>query len=223
MSTARYRTALAFICFSLAAALVWAGDEPADPAALELEVSLARRPQLYLMVDLGRHVVEVKVRGMVMDRAELEGAAVVVPGPLIGTVHAPEVDLPAVWRVAEPPEDLEQRVIAPEALRPYSEEEAEAPEPTPTASPMSEGGPVLRNPGYGMTMANGWRLEIGPGVATTGFFERVGLGLADVWRRVTGTAVERPPILALELAPADADRLHHLFRRDTAVLIVPAR
>jgi len=202
---------------------VWAADEPADPAALQLEVSLARRPQLYLLVDLGHREVEVKARGMVLDRAPLEGAALVAPEPLFGSSKPPEVELPAVWRVEDPPVDTEQRVIAPDALRPYSEQEEEAAEPSAAASPTPASGPVLRNPSYAMTMSNGWWLEIGPGVASTSFPERVLLGIGDVWRRLTGSPVERPPTLALQLAPADADRLHHIFRRDTAVLIVPAR
>lgn len=219
MSTARFRTALACTCISLAAGAAAAGAPPPLPAAVELEVGLARVRDLYLVVDAGRAVIEVKARGVVLEQVPLRRTAILAPGPLLGGGDPPPLELPAVWRVTEPPGELERRVVAPETLKPYSEEEAQSepeaatPTPTPSSSP--------RHPLYRLAVDAGWRLEIGPGTARTGFVERIGGGLRHLWQRLTGSDQLRAPVLALEIEPEDADRLHHLFRTGLAILVVP--
>ncbi len=221
MSTTRFLPALACICISLAAG---AAPEPtaglpANAAALALEVELARGPGLYLLVDTGREVVEVKARGIVLDRVTLRRAAVLVPGPLLGGGRRPDLELPAVWRVAEPPVDLERRVVAPETLEPYSEEAAHSEPASPTATPTPVSG--VRHARFGVLTDAGWRVEMGPGVAAAGFLHRLGDGLKHLWFRIVRSDDPRPPVLALDLAPEGADRLHHLMREGTALLVVP--
>ena len=63
-------SALACISISLAATAARAGDiapDPARVAALTMEASLARKPDVYLLLDPERRVLEIKARGAVLD------------------------------------------------------------------------------------------------------------------------------------------------------------
>ena len=203
MSTARFLLALACCCTSAGAAAA-TGD-----SALELELELAREPALYLRLDLDVGALEVMVRGVELDRAEVAGARLVTSG---GSVHElPQ--LPAVWRIAADPEAQWRRVVAPPTLVPYQEDA----EPTPpTGTPT----PAELPDQYHVQLDNGWTLHLGAD-PPAGRWDRLAARLASGWRRLTGRSVEpAPPAVVLEIDPDDARRLLHVLRAGTAVLVL---
>ena len=128
------RSALASTCTSLfLAAAAMAGDSPPDPArvvSLELEASLVKKPQVYLVLDPPRRALEVRSRGHVLDVITLAGIEVVTQQPLLGAGTPPVVPIPAIWTVKSGPGDADREIIAPDSLRPMpkeGEEEEEAP------------------------------------------------------------------------------------------------
>ena len=53
------------------------------------------------------------------------------------------------------------------------------------------------------------------------FFRRFVASVRDGWKRLRGEEPEHPPLITLVLAPAAAQRLHHLFRSGTEILVLP--
>ena len=125
MSIRRFLSALACICTSAA------------PAALagslaELELELAQSPALYLRLDVDAGSLEVRVRGMELERFAV-GSVRVAARRAPGEPGLAPFELPAVWRVVGDPQVEEWReVVAPPTLKPY-DENAEPPTPVPTS------------------------------------------------------------------------------------------
>ena len=215
-----------FLCTSvLLPALAWAGDQPPQVsrvAALELEASLARQPVVYLVLDVGRLVLEVRSRTLVLDSVAVQGVAVVRHRPLLGGPEPsdPQV-LPALWRVVSGPRDTDRQVIAPETLRPApkdgEEEEEEAtagggPSPTPT--------PVPEPPrSYRAQLDTGWELLVTQRLPARGWGHRFLEAARDGWARLRGRRETVPPAVAVVIDAQDARRLYHLIRSGTAILV----
>ena len=221
-------SALAFTSTSLAAAMVFAGDGPLDPArvgAVELEAQLARKPNVYLLLDPPRRMLEVKARGVVLDGIPLNGIEIVSQQPLLARGVPIGPALPAVWSIDEGPGDTDREVISPESLRPYSsEEEEEEPATTPTPAgtrgPTPTPTPVPEPPtSYRSRLSGGWDLWITDRLPPSGLWERYWAAVREGWTRLRGGAVEHRPAITIALPAADAQRLHHLMRKGTPILI----
>ncbi len=220
------RSALASICISLAAATARAGDVPPDPArvaALGLEVGLATRPGVYMVLDPQRRVLEIRARGVVLDTVPLTGIEIMSQQPLFGSSHPSNPPIPAVWTVAEGPGDSDREVVAPDKLVPApkddNEEETE-PTPPPDATPTPTPTPApLPATSYRARLANGWDLWITDRLPPQ---DRVGTFLAavrDGWRRLRGLGRDHSPAVTLAMSDDDARRIHHLVQAGMAILV----
>jgi hypothetical protein len=223
------RSALASIFTSaVAVAAALAGDAPLDPArvaTLELEAQVARKPNVYLVLDPPRRVLEVKARGVVLDSLPLAGIEIVSQQPLF-RVSAPEgPKLPALWTVDEGPGDTDREVISPPTLRPYSaEDEEEEPEATPTPAgtrgPAPTATPVPEPPvHYRSRLSSGWDLLVTDTLPPAGLWNRYWAAVRDGLARMRGEAADHRPAIALAVDRADAQRLHHLMRAGMTVIV----
>lgn len=220
-------SALASFSTSVAlAALARAGDAPLDPARVttaELEAELARKPALYLVLDPPRRVLEVKARGVVLDTVPLSGVEIVSQQPFFRLSAPATPALPAIWLVDEGPGDTDREVIAPASLRPYSSEEEEAePPPAPAGGggPAATPTPVPEPPSsYRSRLSSGWDLWITGSLPSSGLWDRYWAAVREGWARLRGEAVTHRPAITVAAASGDAQRLHHLMRKGTPLLI----
>lgn len=210
------------------AAAAAAGDIPPHPtqvAALELELSLARRPEVYLVLNPSTRQLEVKVRGLAVDRVPLRGIKKILHVPLLSAGAPPPLPLPAVWRVVDGPGDSDREYIAPTELRPYRAEGYDDPPPaanpgrpgapTPTATPFPE--PPAS---YRAQLDCGWDLWITETLPPLGFLARVGAAVRDGWERLRGRGIHPRPAITLAMDREDAKRLHHLMRSGMPLLVL---
>jgi len=218
MSTARPRSALA--CFCTSAALALAGSATAaEPDPLRAaERALAAERGLYLLVVPEPPALEIKARGLTLDRLPLGGVAVLVRRQARGPRPEPAA-LPAVWRVAEEAEAARRRrLIAPAELKPPPEEGMES---VTAAAAAGEEEPLPEPPAeYRIGFEGGWELWVGPALPRAGWAARFASAVAAGWRALWRLGSEPPPgAIALAADPATARRLHHLFRGGTPVLV----
>lgn len=219
-STAICLSAAAFFSTSLAAAAPAPAGAPLE-RALELELALARRPELYLVVDTGRRTVEVKVRGVVLASITAEDAAVLHYRRSGGEPAAPGAILPAVLTVTESGLDERRRVVVARELRPYPDgtdgADAEPPDTAAPAAPAAADAPPPAR--YRAALDGGWELWVGEGRPGPGPLARFAHAVADGWARWRGEAAEPRTVVGLALAPEDARRLHHLVRPGIRLLV----
>ena len=204
MCMARYLLALACI-FSNAAPV------SSSESSLEMEVGLARSPSLYLRLELDQRLLEVKVRGMVLDTHTVRAVRFVYVEPAGGDRSAGVPTLPIVVKTAGLQQSKWRPVVAPPTLVPYSET-AEPPMAKPTATvPLPEQ--------YQVELDSGGRLVVGPEPPYR-FAWRLGRRLATGWRRLIGRSIEPPPpSLVIEMAPEDSRALVHLFDQEIPMLV----
>jgi hypothetical protein len=210
------RLARAFTCTSLLLAAA-AGASDAGPAsargASKAELELARTPELYLVVDAAGRWIEIKVRGLVLERVEPRELRVFVRRPLLGRAAARGATWPPLLTVRAAPAGLSRPVLTPEELRPYREDEPARPAVTPELdrppppaaceAPLAEGG----------------LLRIGTKVDRVG---AVRAFLLAVWagaRRLFGRPGLPSPVLAVAVDPDDGRRLCRLLQPGTRILV----
>ena len=170
----RFHSALASICtsallVSLAPAAARTGGEGeialAALRALELEAGLAKTPNLYLVVDPVKSVLEIRARGTVLESVPLAALGLMDFQPMFGSVAEPQLLAPAIWTVALGPGDTDRETIAPTELRPFpkDEEEAQATGPDATQKPAAEKDPEAdgKPTNYRVSLDNGWQLVDG--------------------------------------------------------------
>lgn len=214
MSGARLAWALACICSSAASAVQ--GEDSSDPVALELD--LARRGEVYLVVEADGSALSVRARGMELRAVPLlEVRAVWMSRGGDPAPPAPP-DAAQVWRIVEPPADSWRRVVAPEALMPFAEEE-EASATSAQADPRPAP-PPCRPDRFAAATDSPWRLAVATSVEAVvpvGWWRRVVRG----WKTMIGGSAPRlEPTLVLVVANAEDVRgLIHLFRPGMAVVI----
>jgi hypothetical protein len=187
---------------------------------LELETELAKKPDLYLVLDAAARRLEVRARRLTLSGVELGEVAVLTFQPMFGGGRsAPALEAPSIWRVAQGPGDADRETIAPTTLRPYSDEE-EVEEPAPASgAPAPAPGEAQKPASYRVALDNGWQLLLTPEPPRLGWFRRFGAAVRDGWQRLRGREPAHPPLVALVVAPDDARRLHHLFRTGTPILV----
>lgn len=229
------RSARASFCSDFVAALVSAvlfvavasparaaGELPplATLRAVEFETALAREPRVYLVLAAGERRLDVKSRGMVLERVPVAQLSVLHFVPLFGGSSAPELVTPALWRVHQGPGDTDRETIAPTTLRPYSEEE-EQEEPAAGTPPAKPPGEAEKPATYRVAIDNGWQLLITDQAPQLGFLRRFAAAVRDGWLRFKGAEPAHPPLVTLVVERAAAQRLHHLFRSGTEILLLP--
>lgn len=230
-STTPHPSALVFFSTSLllaAAGSVGAGDVPlraTQVAALELELSLARRPDVYLVLNPTARQLEVKVRGVALDRIPLRGVEKILHVPFLSASSPPPFPLPAVWRVVDGPGDSDREYIAPTELRPYRAEGYDDPPPaaTPTrpGAPPPTATPFPEPPAsYRAQLDCGWDLWITETLPPLGFFARARAAVRDGWERLRGRGTHPRPAITLAMDREDAKRLHHLMRSGMPLLVL---
>lgn len=219
----RYPSALAFFCTSALAAAAPAAAADLPPLArlslADLESRLAKEPQVYLRLDPDGKRLEIRSRGLTLDGIDLAAVSRLYFAPFFGGGEAPPLTSPAVWKVTRGPGDTDRDVIAPTALKPYSEDE-EASEPD-SSAPKKPEAPREKPTSYRVELDNGWQLFLVNERPRRGFFRRFADAVEDGWLRLRGVEPQHPPLLALVVAPGDAQRVHHLFRTGMAILVVP--
>jgi hypothetical protein len=194
---------------------------------IEFETALAREPRIYLVLDPGSKRLDIKSRAMVLDRVELAAILLLEFQPLFSDERSPGLSAPTLWKVTQGPGDTDRETIAPVELRPYSEEE-EKEEPAPVAPAGAPAAPAQKKPdettiptSYRATLDNGWQIYVTAEAPQSSFFRRFAASVRDGWQRLRGAEPQHPPLVTLVVAPAAAQRLHHLFRSGTEILVLP--
>jgi hypothetical protein len=206
MSTARFLLALACSCTS--ATFGGAGESLA-----EIELQLARKPSLYVKLDVRSGLMQVMARGFELDRMQTTSVRLVArrAAGQAPSITAPE--LPVVWRVTSPPAVTWRKVVAPRTLVPY-EDGSPPPSPLPTSTP-----PPDLPAQYQVELDSGWTLHLG-NEPPDRWLKRVVYRVGSGWRRLTGRAVAPPPsALVVVTEPDDSRRLLHLLVEDTPLLL----
>ncbi len=204
--------------------------------AIELETALAREPKIYLVLEPAAKHLDIKSRAMVLERVELDALLLLEFQPLFTESSSPEINAPTLWKVTQGPGDTDRETIAPLSLRPYSEDE-ERQEPvapnSPAGAAATSGTPAGTAPAkkstdeapiptsYRATIDNGWQLYITAEPPRWSFLRRFANSVHDGWQRMRGEEPQHPPLITLVVAPAAAQRLHHLFRSGTEILVLP--
>jgi hypothetical protein len=225
---------VALLCATLAsgAARAAEGASAMPPLAAlriaEFETALAKGKGIYLVLDPRAGRLTVKSRGLTLDSVEIGELALLEFRPLLFKGDAPELIAPTVWKITEGPGDSDRETIAPPELRPYSEEEEPEPEPAPPPAGGGAPAPAKKKPeemekpsSYRVSLDNGWQLFITPEAPRGSFFRRLGAAVKDGWLRFKGRTTEHPPLVALVMPAPSGQRLHHLFRTGTEILVLP--
>lgn len=190
--------------------------QSARDALLAAELGAARQPNLYLIVDAQAHQVEIKVRGMTLDRVAFRHLSLLVYHP-VGASESVPPPLPIAFTVLAEPVPFPRQVIAPSVLRPLPEDPSKA-DPPPVGVAFET--PPLAPTSYRVELDGGWRLAIGPKSPRVGPLSRLASCLADGWARIRGRDLQRPGLVVLAAEPEEARRLHHLFRQGTRIFLV---
>lgn len=191
--------------------------------AVQLETDLAKRPDVYFVLDPEARRLSVKVRATELATISLGEIRRLVFAPIFGSTETPELPAPAIWTVVEGPGDTDRETIAPTTLRPYSdaEEEEEPAATSPTSKPKKTGTDADGKPTtYRVRLDSGWQLLITSENPKLGFANRLVAAVRDGWQRMRGEEPAHPPLVALVVAPQDAQRLHHIFRTGTRILVL---
>ncbi len=190
--------------------------------ALEQELALARRPDLYLLIDSAAGTVEVKARGLVLASIAAERAIVLSYRRFGSDPTEPAEILPTVRTVVDSELDERRPMVTAGPLRPYPDggeddradpayKRAPAPQPAP-----EESRPPAR---YRADLDEGWELWVGQGRPGPGWLARWVQALVDGWSRWRGVDPEPRIVVGLALQPEDARRLHHLVRPGARLLV----
>ncbi len=231
--TTTYRLALACTFTSL---LTWAGEvslSPAAVAALELESSLARKPNIYLKLDLSERLLQIKARGVVLDQVVVKAVEAATRKPFYQPTEPFALQVPVILEVLQGPGDTDREVIAPPSLRPAKRRDEEEPTPSPVPQgPTPTPTPRPETPSR-------YRVELTPSKAAADcpllLWVTNDLPARSLWQRFRQAVKEgwgfvvrheevpqEPPGIVLVLDAEDARRVHHLFRQGMALLVTAA-
>ena len=217
-------SALACICISLAAGTVRAGDvtpSPSSVAALQMEAGLAKKPDVYLLLDPERRVLEIKARGTVLDTVHLTGIEVVSQQPILGRRLPSHPPIPAIWTVEDSSFDASREVEAPTDLKPAPKKDQDDDEDaTPDAGPTATPTPAPDAPtSYRSRLDNGWDLWVTDQLPPQSRWQTFLAAVKDGWRRLRGRGQNHIPAITLAMADSDAQRVHHLLRTGMPILV----
>lgn len=179
-------------------------------ASLVAEIDLAESSDLYLLLDTGSGTISIKARGLTLDGVEIRHLGLRAWGPLVGGATPLPGDLPPVLTITRSAPQRREIVVGGEPAASASADAAAV--PAGLASSPATGS-------YACLLDNGWLLEVRDhGEDGPGFWRRLLRGLAHPFASPRGKRLQ-DPTLVVELSTADAERLRHLLRRDTAILV----
>lgn len=193
--------------------------------AVELETELAKKPNVYFVLDPAARKLSVRARATELASVPIVEVSKLVFAPIFGEAEVPPLVAPAIWTIVEGPGDTDRETIAPTTLRPYSEEDEEEPAATsPAAKPPAQPGDesAAKPATYRVRLDVGWQLLITDQAPQLGWGRRFLAAVRDGLQRFRGEEPSHPPLVALVVAPDDARRLHHIFRTGTRILVLPA-
>ena len=205
-----------------AAAAARGVDDAKRLQLVEMEASLARETGLYLVLDPRAARLSVKVRGVELSSTQLVEVSRLEFQPLFGGASSQPLPAPAIWHVAEGPGDTDRETIAPTTLRPYSEEDERQDPSAPGAKPAPKKEENQWPSTYRVKLDIGWQLMVVNESPRLGWLRRLTASVRDGWMRLHGEEPSHPPLVALVMAPADAQALHHLFRTGMPILVLSA-
>ncbi|MGC8916547.1 MAG: hypothetical protein ACP5NF_06165, partial [Thermoanaerobaculum sp.] len=104
-------------------------------ANVELEASLARKPAIYLRLDLDARSLEIKARGAVLDKVPVKAVEGALRQPFFKRVGPLVLPVPVVLEVTQGPGDTDREIVAPPSLRPAGSSQDE--EPTPASQGLA--------------------------------------------------------------------------------------
>lgn len=193
--------------------------------SLELEARLARKPSIYLKLDLARQVLEIKARGIVLDKVPVKACQGATRQAFHVRTQPMQLRLPVVWEVVTGPGDTDREVIAPTTLRPArrGDEEEEEPSPVPRGTPTPTPTPRPETPSrYRVELAGNLLLWVTDRLPAAGLWHRFLQAVREGWASVVRgeQPPKDPPGFVLLVETEDARRLHHLFRQGMQLLVV---
>lgn len=198
-----------------------ADEELRRLTALELEAELAARPSVYFVLDPGARKLTVRARATELATVPLVEVSKLAFTPIFGQAAAPPLVAPAIWTIVEGPGDTDRETIAPTTLRPYSEDEEEdAPASSSPATTKPGDAAETKPSSYRVRLDVGWQLLVTDEPPRLGRLRRLIAAVRDGWLRMRGEEPAHPPLVALVVAPDDAQRLHHIFRTGTRILVL---
>ncbi len=217
MSIARCRWALAFFSISALATIELVASEPPYHMvrAAELEADLASTRATYLVVGVESGSLAVRARGVTLESLPVASVNAYEMRPLIETRPGERLEIPRLFTVAATISLIDRKVVAPESLSAWSDE------PDKVVRPAGDEVPPVAPQSYDVPLDGGWILEIRQDEPARNGWGRIRGAATDGWARLTGRATEvRGPALRLVMDPAAAAKVHHLFRKGTAIVIV---
>lgn len=203
-------------------------------AGLELEASLARKPNVYLKLDVGERLLQIKARGMVLDQVVVKALEAAARKPFYQPTGPLALKVPVILEVLQGPGDTDREVIAPPSLRPSKrsdeEEEEAAPSsapqgPTPTPTPRPETPSRYRvellKTGSKGSEGSPFVLWVTNDLPARSLWQRFREAVKEGWAFLLHQqeVPQEPPGIVLVVDPEDARRLHHLFRQGMALLV----
>ncbi len=223
---------LALATIALAAPLVAAPPSkaakgpPPPKSFLEAELATAQTIDLYLVLRPKAKALEIRARGVTLATVPVEQVALLRYRAPRGTSSEPGRMPFFYWTVAEDPEAAHRKVIAPAELRPYSEQESAEEEqstqvPVATA-PAGAAEPLPTPPtDYKIALDLGWQLWVTGKLPDTSLLARLKYAFAEGWGRLRGKQPDIQDRVVLVFPPAEAQRMHHLFRAGTRIYLDP--
>lgn len=195
--------------------------------ALALETVLASGPDLYLVLRVEPPELEIRARGMTLDRVPVGHVAFLASRSAWGRRPPGSLALPVVWVIAEAPAGVVRRQIEPRSLEPFDPDglarALAVPEPDAAraAEPPASYRVVLRSADPAPD-EEPWTLEVTSQPPSTSIWTRPFRLLADGWWRLWGGPPPPPRVLSLTLEPEAARALHHQIQQDTRLLVLAA-
>jgi hypothetical protein len=182
---------------------------------VELELELASKKELYVVIDPWRQTVELKARGLVLYSMALAGFA--LQSYRVGGEPATSpLALPSLWTVEEDAAAATRKLIAPKELVPYSEDAEPPVSSTPSKDEKAPPPPTT----YQVRLDGGYQLWVGEDLPGTSWWNRLGELLRDGWASWRGRQLKRPPRLALAMDRDGGQRLLHIMRPGLKILVL---
>ncbi|MCS7182886.1 MAG: hypothetical protein NZ869_07230 [Thermoanaerobaculum sp.] len=202
-------------------------------ASLEAEVALARKPNIYLTLDLAQKSLAIKARGIVLDEVPVLAVEAAARQAFYFRPRPVLLPVPVVLEVLQGPGDTDREVIAPTRLRPASrqEDEEETPlpaasqTPTPTPTPKPETPTRYRVEVFRAGTKHQGKAElvlwVSDSLPARNVWQRFREAVKEGWAylRGRGEITHEPPGIVLVVKGEDARRLHHLFRQGMTMLV----
>jgi len=217
MSTRRFPLALA--CFFTSVLWVSGADGEVSAArarAAELEAGLAAKREVYLVLGVDSRTVEIRVRGVTLQVVPLTAIDAYEQKRLTRAHEVDRLEIPRAFVTSATISLVDRRVVAPETLQPWSDEAGSS-----STTNKDDTRPVAP-PEYDVPLDGGWVLEVRQEPVDFSASGRFLSALGEGWSRLSRRqADDARPSIRVVVDESGARQLHHLFKKGTAILLVP--